>query len=164
MFENFIANLLKDLYFERDLELHYRKVFLEKQAFFWIRDPLGLDRRQPPGSGLGPHLYLTSLMTAIRLPFRLFFDFRDLTRIMHGAFYCDRRKHGIFGSILAVRIRMYFSTIRPQTARINFALRSRTFRTSTALAKKFRAICGLTSRAQDRSLACPREKGGRILS
>jgi len=79
LFENFIANLLKDLYFERDLELHYRKVFLEKQAFFWILVPLGLDRGQTPGSGLGPHLYLSSLMTAIRLPFPPFFRFRDLT-------------------------------------------------------------------------------------
>jgi para-nitrobenzyl esterase len=38
---------------------------------------------------------------------------------------------------------MYFSTIRPQTSRINFALWARTFRTPTALATKFRAICGL---------------------
>jgi len=79
LFENFIANLLKDLYFERDLELHYRKVFLEKQAFFWILVPLGLDRGQTPGSGLGPHPDLSSLMTAIRLPFPPFFRFRDLT-------------------------------------------------------------------------------------
>ena len=66
-----------------------------------------------------------------------------LARILHEAFYCERRKHGIFRSILEVRTRMYFSTIRPQTARIDFALRARTFRTSTALATKFRAICGL---------------------
>jgi hypothetical protein len=39
-------------------------------------------------------------------------------RILHEAFYSERRKHGIFGSILQVR-------------------------TSTALATKFRAICGL---------------------
>jgi hypothetical protein len=70
---------------------------------------------------------------------------RTLARILHEAFYCERRKHGIFGLILEVRTRMYFSTIRPQTSRINFALRARTFRTSTALATKFRAICGLDS-------------------
>jgi hypothetical protein len=68
---------------------------------------------------------------------------KTVARILHEAFYCERRKHGIFGSILEVRTRMYFSTIRPQTSRINFALRARTFRTSTALATKFRAICGL---------------------
>jgi len=67
-----------------------------------------------------------------------------LTRTLHEAFYCERRKREIFGSILEVRTRMYSSTIRPQTSRINFALRARTFRTSTALATKFRAICGLT--------------------
>jgi hypothetical protein len=77
-----------------------------------------------------------------------------LARILHEAFYCERRKHGIFVRgrnwspisselILEVRTRMYFSTIRPQTSRINFALRARTFRTSIALVTKFRAICGL---------------------
>jgi hypothetical protein len=44
-----------------------------------------------------------------------------LARILHEAFYCERREHGIFGSIPEVRTRMYFSTIRPQTAGINFA-------------------------------------------
>ena len=68
---------------------------------------------------------------------------KPLARILHEAFYYERRKHGIFGSILEVRTRMYSSTIRPQTSRINFALWARTFRTSTALATKFRAICGL---------------------
>jgi hypothetical protein len=48
---------------------------------------------------------------------------RGLARILHEAFYCERRKHGIFGSILEVRTRMYFSTIRPQTSRIDFALK-----------------------------------------
>ena len=99
MFEKFIAYFLKDLYFERDLELHYRKVFLEKQAFFWIRGPLGLDRRQTPGSGLGPHLYLRSLMTAIRLPFRLFFGFRDLTSRAQDRSLARRREKG--GRILS---------------------------------------------------------------
>jgi len=66
-----------------------------------------------------------------------------LARILHEAFYYERRKHRISGLILAVRTRMYFSTIRPQTSRINFALQARTFRTSTALATKFRTICGL---------------------
>jgi hypothetical protein len=51
----------------------------------------------------------------------------DSAGILHEAFYYERGKHGIFGLILEVRTRMYFSTIRPQTSRINFALRARTF-------------------------------------
>ncbi len=35
-----------------------------------------------------------------------------LTRILREAFCCERRKHGIFGSILEIRTRMYFSTDR----------------------------------------------------
>ena len=66
-----------------------------------------------------------------------------LARILHEAFGYERRKHGIFGSILEARTRMDFSTIRPRPSRINFALQARTFRTSTTLASKFRAICGL---------------------
>ena len=46
-----------------------------------------------------------------------------LARILHEAFYCERREHGTFGSILSVRTRI--------------------FRTSAALATKFRAIYGL---------------------
>ena len=66
-----------------------------------------------------------------------------LARILHEAFGCERRKQGIFVSITEARPRMYYSTIRPRPSRINFALRARTFRTSTTLASKFRAICGL---------------------
>ena len=47
---------------------------------------------------------------------------RALDRISQETFYYERRKHGIFGSILEVRTRMYFSAIRPQTSRINCAL------------------------------------------
>jgi hypothetical protein len=63
--------------------------------------------------------------------------------MLQEAFCCERRKHGIFGSIFEIRTRMYSSTIRPQTSKINYALRARTFRTSAALATKFLAICGL---------------------
>ena len=82
-----------------------------------------------------------------------------LARILHEAFYCERRKHGIFVLILEVRTRMYFSTIRPQTSRINFALRARTFRTSAALATKYRAICGLGRTLQEASYGKPRTHG-----
>ncbi len=34
MFEKFIAYFLKDVYFERDLKCNYKKVLIEKQAFF----------------------------------------------------------------------------------------------------------------------------------
>jgi hypothetical protein len=30
---------------------------------------------------------------------------------LHEAFYCERYKHGIFGSILAVRTRMHFNSL-----------------------------------------------------
>ena len=42
---------------------------------------------------------------------------RYLARILHEAFGCERRKHGIFGSILEGRTRMYCSTIRPRPLR-----------------------------------------------
>ena len=45
----------------------------------------------------------------------------DRARILHEAFYCEWRKHGIF----------------------DFALRARTLRTSTALATKSREISGV---------------------
>ena len=41
-----------------------------------------------------------------------------------------------------IRPRMYYITIRSQASRINFTLWARTFRTSSALATKFRAIWG----------------------
>ena len=66
-----------------------------------------------------------------------------LARILHEAFYYERRKHGIFGSIFRIRTRMYSSTIRPRIRKINSALGARILRTSAALATKFRAICGL---------------------
>ena len=90
-----------------------------------------------------------------------------LARILHEAFYCERRKHGIFGSILEVRTRMYFSTIRPQTSRINFALQARTFRTSTALATKFREICGLDEEeelAKNIVRVCSEDSDDRLLT
>jgi len=34
---------------------------------------------------------------------------------LHEAFYCERRKHATFGTILEVRTRMYSSTVRPQS-------------------------------------------------
>ena len=55
--------------------------------------------------------------------YRLLRAIADLARILHEAFYCERCKHGIFGSILEIR--------------------ARAFQPFTALATKFRAICGL---------------------
>ena len=48
MFEKIIAYYLKDLYFERDLMCNYKKVLFEKQASFWIRFSMKLDRNQAP--------------------------------------------------------------------------------------------------------------------
>ena len=70
-----------------------------------------------------------------------------LARILHEAFYCERRKHGIFGSVFSIWTSMYFSTISPQTSEINFVLWARIFSTSAALVTKFRAICGLSTLA-----------------
>ena len=66
-----------------------------------------------------------------------------LTRMLHEAFTCEQGKHGIFGSIVEIRTQTYFSAIWPQTPRINLALQARIFRTSTTLATKSRATCGL---------------------
>jgi len=67
----------------------------------------------------------------------------ELARILHEAFYYERRKHGIFGSFFEIQTRMYFNTIRPRISRNNLALRVRIFHASTALATKFHAISGL---------------------
>ena len=68
----------------------------------------------------------------------------DLARILHEAFTCERRKHGIFGSILEVR--------------------ARTFRTFTALATKFRAICGLRHQNKVLLSACGHIDHGRAFA
>ena len=39
---------------------------------------------------------------------------QELARILHETFYCERRKHGIFGSIFEIRTRMYFRPGRPR--------------------------------------------------
>jgi len=70
---------------------------------------------------------------------------RELARILHEAFYCERRNHGTFGLFFEIQTRMYFNTIRPRISKNNFALRVRIFHASTALATKFHAICGLAT-------------------
>ncbi len=69
----------------------------------------------------------------------------NCTRILHEAFYYERCKHGIFGSIFEIWTSMYSSTISPKITKLNFALRARIFHPSITLVTKFHAICGLHS-------------------
>lgn len=41
----------------------------------------------------------------------------DFTRILHEGFYCDRRRHGVFGSFFEIQPRMHLNTIRPRISK-----------------------------------------------
>jgi uncharacterized membrane protein (UPF0127 family) len=62
LFEKFIAYLLKDLYFERDLMCNYKKVLMEKQASSCIRVSMKLDRKR----SLRVRIFLLFSITKIR--------------------------------------------------------------------------------------------------